>query len=89
MRLIATAILTALLATPLPAAEPAKADAKPRKEKRICRKGEPTGSRLVVQTCRTEAEWAAIDREQAEHADHEIDRQQTMSRGGGSGFNPN
>jgi hypothetical protein len=63
--------------------------AKPVKEKRVCRRETPTGSRLAIRTCRTAAEWEAIDRENATQADREVDRIQTMSKGGGSGYSPN
>ena len=89
MRFMAAAVIAIIFTAPLAAADAPTKDAKPKKEKRICRESEPTGSRLIVRTCRTEAEWAEVDRQQSLAAKEELSRQQTMSRSGGSGFSAN
>lgn len=89
MRLFSAILLTALIAAPLAAAEESKEQAPPKKEKRICRTAEPTGSRLVLRTCHTQSEWDVIDKQQQEHADREMTRVDSMARSDGSGFSPN
>jgi hypothetical protein len=53
-------LAAALITTALPGAALAK-EAKPAKEKQICRQTNATGSRFRVSICHTEAEWAQID----------------------------
>ncbi|MGP7795878.1 hypothetical protein [Sphingomonas sp. CLY1604] len=65
MKLILTA---ALVAIALPGVAPAQ-DAKPKKEKKVCRQTNPTGSRFKVSECHTEAEWAEIDAANQSSAD--------------------
>ncbi len=89
MRLIAAALTVAFLCGPLLAADPDPVASSPKQEKRVCREKKPTGSRLSVRTCRTQSEWAAIDREDQEQADREVGRIQAMGRSDGTGFNPN
>jgi hypothetical protein len=57
MKLILAA---ALITAALPGVAQAK-DAKPAKEKKVCRDEDKTGSRFKVTTCHTEAEWVQID----------------------------
>ncbi|MBY4637043.1 hypothetical protein K5P26_07825 [Sphingopyxis sp. XHP0097] len=40
---------------------PAQQSAKPQKVKRICKPDRVTGSRLSSRTCKTQAEWDAIE----------------------------
>lgn len=87
MRWTAVALTIAFLSAPVVAADPAAPA--PKKEKRVCREKKPTGSRLVVRTCHTEAEWTAIDKEEQERADREVGRVAEMGRNNGTGFNPN
>jgi hypothetical protein len=61
----------------------------PKKERRICRESEPTGSRLTTRVCHTKAEWAEIDKANQETATREVQRDQAMARGDGTGYSPN
>jgi len=87
MRLMLAAALAAFLASPLAAADSDQQP--PKKERRICRESEPTGSRLTKRVCHTKSEWAEIDKANQENADREVNRVQAISRGDGSGYNPN
>ena len=60
---------------------PNQADAAPKgkqKEERICRKTRNTGSRMPVRTCRTQAQWDAVDGDQQSVGS----RLQGVSKGG-------
>jgi hypothetical protein len=59
--------LTAQTATPTPAAKPVE-------EKKKCRRVETTGSIMGDRTCRTQAEWDAIDKANAANADQYRER---------------
>ena len=90
MRLIALTLLIALSSAPTLAqqnAEPVSAApdnqtaAAPKgkeKEERICRKARNTGSRMPVRTCRTQAQWDAVDGDQQSVGS----RLQGVSKGG-------
>lgn len=65
MKLVVTA---ALIAVALPGVATAQ-DAKPKKEKQVCRQTSPTGSRFKSRECHTEAEWAEIDAANKSSAD--------------------
>jgi hypothetical protein len=58
---IASALLTALQASPSVPAASAPPPAKPLKEKKICRRDASTGSILPKTVCRTQNEWDDID----------------------------
>jgi hypothetical protein len=88
MRIVSATMLVLFLSSGAIAADEDK-QPKPAKEKQVCRREVPTGSRLPVRTCHSAAEWAQIDKETMEHAGREVDRVATMGRGDGSGFNPN
>lgn len=57
-------MLALLAADPTPAPTPIAA-VPPVKEKKLCRREEVTGSIMPRSTCRTKAEWAAIDAQNA------------------------
>jgi len=65
MRLICCAVLFALCSVPAAAittdAQPAEQQtSKPKKERKICRVVQKTGSRMNPKVCKTQAEWDAI-----------------------------
>jgi hypothetical protein len=65
------------------------AAAKPKKEKKVCRRLEQTGSILGGRPiCHTKSEWAAIDEANGRDADRTLDagRDVRNKSGGGSGF---
>jgi hypothetical protein len=90
MRIVSVALLAGFIASGAIAADAETPGADQAiKEKRVCRREVPTGSRLPKRTCHTQAEWTEIDKVTQENAAREVDRVATMGRSDGSGFNPN
>ncbi len=58
----------------------AKPDAPtPPKEKKICRRELVTGSMMAHSTCRTKAEWDAVDAQNQANATRALDKHRSMS----------
>jgi len=81
LRIAFPALLAAtILASPAYASEPAagqaEAKAKPVKEKKVCKTDTATGSIMAKRTCRTKAEWAAME----EQAKSDMDRMRQMDQ---------
>jgi hypothetical protein len=79
----AAILAVAMFASSLPLAvaqDAEKSDvAKPPKEKKVCRREVATGSMLPHSTCRTKAEWDAIDARNQANATQALDRRHSMS----------
>jgi hypothetical protein len=77
-RLIALSVIVAL-ATPVVAAPdapaPAPAVSRVVKDKKICRAENSTGSIMPKRTCRTQAEWSALDIANRDSVQQRRDRQ--------------
>ncbi|MGN6620693.1 MAG: hypothetical protein ACTHKR_06490 [Sphingomonas sp.] len=80
MRVMMTIAITALLTSPAVAGQQDK-DAKPPKEKKICRSEQTTGSYLPKRTCHTAEEWKAIDGTNADDARATLDQAQRQTAG--------
>ena len=72
--------VTALGAGAAAAAGDGKADAKD-PSRRVCRMITPTGSRLAIRSCRTQAEWDAITKQSQEGADAQRRNDETVRPG--------
>lgn len=63
---------TTASASPATASAPATAAAPPAKEKKVCRREQLIGSIMPTRTCRTQSEWAAIDRAAQSNTDAQL-----------------
>lgn len=71
MRMLWVVVAGTLLTTPALAGQQ---DAKPVKEKKICRSEQTTGSYFAKRTCHTRDEWKAIDAANTDNAHAALDR---------------
>ena len=77
------AFTAACLAFTSASAQQAAPAAAPVKEKKVCRREMETGSIMPKSTCRTKAEWAAIDQANADAADKFGDTRRRSGSGTG------
>lgn len=69
-----------LLAAPMISTSAVAQDAKPAKEKKICRRDNTVGTRLAKYTCLTRAQWDAREAEAQKEKDRMIDSAEREGR---------
>lgn len=67
--LFVSALLLAVQTAPAPAQPAAAAVPAPAQEKKTCRRDESLGTIIAKRVCHTQAEWAAIDQQNARNAE--------------------
>jgi hypothetical protein len=83
------ACLFALIAIGLAAPAAAEEPAKPKKEKKICRRDVNTETILPRSICRTRSEWSQVDAAKQKQANRDTDAMRNGSGGGGVGADSN